>query len=237
MSIEPGLAVEEVRWDGETVRGRVDLGGHMTVSRVPLPCDALTLDPPDRSLVAKKTAPARADGEMVGGLVPVGQLLTFAKTPGSRETVLLDQGPWSLTMLDHFKDEGPFLRPWTRVRANLHGMTIVGWVARSAVTVPTGFRGEGGSGHSSSLLGCGTILARGPKLRIGPATITKDTLVYAAPGREAWATIVRPTGYVVRLVTGEAWATIEKIEGITGLGSSCGKLEKAFVPADTVTFL
>jgi hypothetical protein len=152
----------------------------------------------------------------------------------------------------------PDAQGWVQIVGSDINGRIVGWTPASRLvwTEPErplgGGLGLSGMGEGGCGCGCGAglgaigCLGKGCEKRYddperaytGEATIHAGTVVYAEPGRGAWAKISREHGVAVAFERGEPWGRLlrDDAAGVSDESECCGEFHHAWVHRSAVRF-
>lgn len=134
---------------------------------------------------------------------------------------------------NYFLEHVESLGNWLKVRTAGCWGEITGWMSHSEFLPPFPLqqtpRSDMCEGHGRPMGGRGYLAKQG--LYKGPASIAPATVVFAKPGRGAWARIRERLECEVRYVEGEDWVELTDIPGLVGFGF------RAHVRASTMTQL
>ncbi len=192
----------------------------VSIRDVRIPCAALTLDEPDRTLFPE---PRPSAGEWK----VQGRTLRVWSSPGSGESVVVHVETPEAMPLEVVDRQAGLLR----VRFTDGTSEIVGWIRQSDVRRTDEWLGLGLEGVGIG--GCGRHRG-GSDVVQGPALVDEGTPVYAEPGRGHWGWVRGETTLRVLVTRGERWAAIVRVPG---LDETCGELDHAWVQASAVEFL
>ena len=124
---------------------------------------------------------------------------------------------------------------WLQVETTGEGVTVRGWVRRSALQrkASAGGQGQGCAGDHNRGLG-GVHRARRPAYD-GPAEVRAGTQVFSNPPLGRWAVVTTDIEVNVHYVHGEGWVELREIPGIESSPEGLIALH-AHVPLESVSF-
>ncbi len=226
LALTEGVSTRPARAAAPDVRADVVLGSGILARDVPLPCDALTLNPAPPPPASQPQMPAPAsDGTY---WMPRRDTLTLSVMPGSGQSVQLHiETPMSFSMARHSRRGAWSEISWRGGR----GVTIRAWANQSAL-VPMPQGGIGHAGDRASIR-CGNPTSVAPRTYQGPATIAAGTTVFAEDGRGAWATVRSEASFAVERVADAPFVRVMEIPGLSRSPPCTGSMP-ALVPLAAV---
>lgn len=225
--------------DAEVVRPRrlddaatgVALVGGYAVDDVPVPCDALVIEP--RSVTVREQ---RADAEEERIWVAAhGDLLPVCTSPGGV--------PPCVNVHEMVFEKLRVTATSVEVRASFDdGSEIRGWAKAEHVTSsgpPTamGYGSSGGCGCGSSFLPHLRIGTPDPREHYGEARLRAGSKIYALPElRAPWANVAEEVKVEIAMNAADEYARITVLPGIsTSIGCNCpGMDDRAYVKREAV---
>lgn len=213
------------------------------ITNVPLPCEALTLDLPTATDDGT-TAFASFFGDFTD-LPPVVRLRKSAL-----RVVLRDGPAWSAKTLAVSRSVGQppseftFWRlaesgAWTKVFHTGSGWAnrvgVFGWLPTAALESADTYAVDAGTAEPQA--GNCSFFRRGNTQSSwaydGPATIAVGTPIHTQPARGTWATVREGVPFHVQYRSGDTWAHIDRIPGVSM--TACWEPLPAYVPLSAVT--
>jgi hypothetical protein len=196
-------------------------GADEWIQPVRLPCATLSLD-----VVGEAHSAGEAVDQGTSESVPVTwhprhnatsvKLFAAARSDAPLVTLATTRCKGHCLPLSQIEDRGP----WVRVARMGDRARVVGWVPRSELERTEGphdaltTRDPSDSGRNAAAV----VRRRGgssEKVYEGPATVNIGTAVYARRGLGRWATVRKSGPFEVRWVTGQKWARLVSMPGIS----------------------
>lgn len=229
--LTPAVDIEDVReaLEGESVTVRVQVDTNVWISRVHLPCRALSVGHGESGAEPPAWASARG-----------------ARWQPRREDVYLTSGPGEGASVRIDAPDGlaePFVElerqdGWVRVAARFSsGAVVRGWALAHHLRAAGGASAEPSEYRRTHWTPRARMCRRAPEQGeyVGPAHIAPGTLVHVDPRGPAWASVSEPAVFTVAWRPGAAWVRIVHVPGVHGDGACPEVLEDAWVLRRAVT--
>jgi len=197
----------------------------LSLSRVSMPCGALTIDVPFRFIWTDPTTVPNTPA-----WIPRALPVEIREGPGEGRAIGIQAA--GAEMLPFVRDEERDGFSHVDLSWN-DGARLRGWIRTADLieTTASAFGGDPGGGEPGCNAhgGCS-----GAGIYCGPADVAEGAPVYASEGAGRWAIVRDGRGAEIVLVTGAEYAHLRRLPGVAD-SEACGEMHHAFVPAASVT--